>query len=1003
MQAPVRELATGSIIAGRYQVIEELGRGGMGRVYKVFDTEIHEKIALKLLKPELAVDRETGERFRNELRLTRKIRHKNICQMFDLAKEGGNAFITMEYVQGEDLKRLIRKMGQMSAGQAVAVAKQVAEGLAEAHRQGIVHRDLKPQNIMVDEEGNARIMDFGIARSVKAKGLTGEGVMIGTPEYMSPEQVEGKEVDSRSDIYSLGIILYEMVTGRVPFEGETPFTIGVKHKSEIPKNPRQINNQIPEDLSQVILRCLEKDKEKRYPSSEALLDELKKIEKGLPTTERVIPKRKPLTAKEITVTFKMKKLLWPAAVVLALALAAIILWQVLPSKTPLKKSIAVINFANQTGDQAYDYLQAAIPNLLITSLEQSRYLRVTTWERMHDLLKQMGKGDVQAIDTELGFELCQKDGVEAIVLGSFVKAGDFFVTDVKVLDVASKKLLKSASSKGEGVRSILEKQIGDLSREISKGIGLSERKIETAQVRIAEFTTSSMEAYKYFLQARDAQEKLYDEEARDFAERAIQIDPNFAMAYLHLAFAQENLNNNKESREAIEKAKALAGRATDKERFYIEFFYARSVEQNREKALRLLQELTDKYPQEKLAHWMLGVSCQNRGQFDQAIAELQKALALDPGYHTSLNQLVYLYLDMGNYEKSLKYAKEYVAARPGDANPLDTLAEVCFRRGDLDQALAQYQAVIQMKPNFYNSYLALAYVTALQENYEEAKRWLDRFISISPSLNLKGQGYWNKNALQYWTGQYGQALSELLRLMDMAEATGFGPGKAITAWLLGWIYYNQGQLDLSRTYYQNWFEIYKKAYPNDIAFNTISGDYYLGLVDLKEGKVSAARAKLEEMKSFLEQVPAQSQRQTRFYYDLFQGEVFMAEASVEQAIAVLSKTPGPGRPPWMSGIFPSYNMPFIKDTLARAYVKKGQVEKAIAEYERLTSFDPKREERLLIYPKYHYWLAKLYEQKEFKDKAARQYRKFLEIWKAADPGLQEYQEAQTRLTALTKQ
>jgi serine/threonine-protein kinase len=237
LQTPIKELTTGSIFARRYEVIEELGKGGMGKVYKVFDTEIKEKVALKLLKPEIAVDKETIERFRNELKFARKIRHKNVCQMFDLAKEEGSYYITMEYVHGEDLKRLIRKMGQLSAGQAISIAKQVSEGLSEAHQLGVVHRDLKPQNIMVDEEGNARIMDFGIARSIKGKGITGAGVMIGTPEYMSPEQVEGKEVDQRSDIYSLGVILYEMVTGRVPFEGDTPFTIGMKHKSEIPKDP----------------------------------------------------------------------------------------------------------------------------------------------------------------------------------------------------------------------------------------------------------------------------------------------------------------------------------------------------------------------------------------------------------------------------------------------------------------------------------------------------------------------------------------------------------------------------------------------------------------------------------------------------------------------------------------------------------------------------------------------------------------------------------------------
>jgi serine/threonine protein kinase len=256
LQAPKEELTTGSTFANRYQIIEELGKGGMGKVYKALDTEIREKIALKLLKPEISSDKETIERFRNELKLARKIAHRNVCKMYDLNEEKGTRYITMEYVAGEDLKKFIRKVGQMPIPRTISIAKQVCEGLEEAHRLGVVHRDLKPQNIMVDEGGNARIMDFGIARSIRGKGITGAGVMIGTPEYMSPEQAEVKDVDQRSDIYSLGIILYEMVTGRVPFEGETPLGIAMKHKSETPRHPEELNTQIPEDLSRLILKCL---------------------------------------------------------------------------------------------------------------------------------------------------------------------------------------------------------------------------------------------------------------------------------------------------------------------------------------------------------------------------------------------------------------------------------------------------------------------------------------------------------------------------------------------------------------------------------------------------------------------------------------------------------------------------------------------------------------------------------------------------------------------------
>jgi formylglycine-generating enzyme required for sulfatase activity/cephalosporin-C deacetylase-like acetyl esterase/predicted Ser/Thr protein kinase len=300
VRAPAKELISGSIFAGRYQVIEELGRGGMGRVYRVLDKKLGEEVALKLIKPEIAADEETIRRFRNELRTARKIGHPNVTRMYDLGEDEGTHYITMEYVRGEDLKSFIRRSSRLTVDKAVVITGQVAEGLAEAHRQGVVHRDLKPQNIMIDRDGNARIMDFGIARSVRSEGITGSGMMIGTPEYMSPEQVEGKAVDPRSDLYSLGIILYEMLTGRAPFMGDSVLSVAMKQRSERAPDPQQQNPRIPASLSRLILKCLEKEPAGRYQSAEDLVTELKKIEGHIAAAEKGASAKTPLPSKEIT-------------------------------------------------------------------------------------------------------------------------------------------------------------------------------------------------------------------------------------------------------------------------------------------------------------------------------------------------------------------------------------------------------------------------------------------------------------------------------------------------------------------------------------------------------------------------------------------------------------------------------------------------------------------------------------------------------------------------------
>jgi tetratricopeptide (TPR) repeat protein len=785
-----------------------------------------------------------------------------------------------------------------------------------------------------------------------------------------------------------------MVTGRVPFEGDTAFTIGMKHKSEIPINPQEFNKQIPDKLSDVILRCLRKNKDSRYLSAGELRSELEKLERGMPTTERVVPQRKSVTSKEITVTLSMKKFLLPVMVIAAAIVALIVVWQLFLKRDITKTSIAVISFENQTGEESYDYLQKAIPNLLITSLEQSKYLSVTTWERMHDLLKQIGKEDIEDIDGELGFELCRMEGVDGLVLGSFVKAGDVFATDVKVLDVRTKKLLKSAQSKGEGVGSILNRQIGELSKEISRGVGLSEQKIEPSQLRIADMTTSSMEAYNYFLQGREAYEKFYYDQAWEYLEKAVELDPEFAVAYLYLFQALSVLEMPRESQAASEKAKTFAQNVSEKERLYIEASFASG-----EKRLSILQEAAEKYPKEKQIHCKLASYYDSNEMFDEAIKEYEKALDLDPSYGYALNSFAYMYADMGEYEKSIEYFERYASFYPKDANPVDSMAELYFRMGRLDEAIEKYKEVLKKKPDFFQSYWRIGYIYALKEDYPKALEWCEKDIASAPTPGARMTGYYWKAIFNYCLGNFDQAMNDSRTLFEIGESIGSDGGKAMASFGMALVFSGRGEYEKSRKYSQNWYEYFiKENQVRELEFRMFV-NLFFGFSEIKEGDLDSPRSRLTEIESNLLKVIPLFRKWIQFSFDMLQGELLLAEGSVNQAIAYLEEAEPIGKPPVIQFMDP-YNYPFIKDVLARAYQRKGELDKAIDEYERLVTFDPDLECRCLIHPIYYYRLAKLYENKGEKSKAIEHYEKFLTLWKSADSGLPELADARERVAGL---
>ena len=581
LQSPVRELATGSTFAGRYQIIEELGHGGMGRVYKVQDTDIKEKVALKLLRPEITLDKETVERFSNELKLARKISHRNVCRMFDLGRAEGTTFITMEFVPGEDLKSFIHRSKQLNIGTALSIAKQVCAGLEEAHRLGVIHRDLKPGNIMIDKDGDAKIMDFGIARSLSGRGITGAGVLIGTPEYMSPEQVEGKDVDQRSDIYSLGVILYEMVTGRLPFAGDTPLSVAHKHKYEAPEDPKKLNAQLPDDLARVILKCLAKDKDKRFQSAAELGTELGRIEKGLPTTEpiapeRVTPTRKPFTSKEITVKFQPKKIIIPALAVVAVITAAIIFW---PKKVSnLNPNIvAVAVFENKTGDPKLDPIGSMAAERIMQGLSQVGQFNVAPMPTAQAIsAAARGKDTLRA--------LADLTKAGKIVYGDYYLQGDTIQFHAWVQDMAAKKNIISCDPAGGPLQDPAA-ALEPLRLRLMGGLAIAFNPALKSYLNFA-FRPTTFEGYREFMDGTNLFVRRNYKDSIEHFLRSAESDPKFSLALLYAATAYMNLGQYAKADEQAQKMEKLRPELSTFERVSLDWLQA-SLRGDNETVLRL--------------------------------------------------------------------------------------------------------------------------------------------------------------------------------------------------------------------------------------------------------------------------------------------------------------------------------------------------------------------------------------------------------------------------------
>jgi serine/threonine protein kinase/predicted Zn-dependent protease len=986
METPKGELTTGSTFAGRYQVIEELGKGGMGKVYKVFDKEVNAKVALKLIKPEIASDKKTIERFRNELKVARDIAHKNVCRMYDLGREEGAYYITMEYVSGEDLKSFIRRAGFLSAGKAISIGNQVCEGLLEAHRLGVIHRDLKPQNIMIDKEGNARIMDFGIARSLRAKGITGSGVMIGTPEYMSPEQVDGKEVDQRADIYSLGVILYEMVTGRVPFEGDTAFSIGVKQKSEIPKPPKEINEQIPEDLNRVILKCMQKEKESRYQSVSELHSELMNLEKGIPTTERIVPERKPLTSREITVQFSLKKLFIPGLIVIAVIVIGLIIWQILPEQKSIplasegEPSLAVVYFDNNTGDEGLDHWRKAIAELLITDLSQSKLIKVLSKERLFDILKQTDLLEAKSYSSKEINDITTRGGVNHVLQGGFAKAGDTFRINYTLQNAESGELLGSDSLEAKEEEGIFS-MVDNMTIRIKEDFKLSEKVIASdIDMDIGTITTSSPEAYKFYMEATRLHLDGDMHAAIPLYQKAVALDPEFATAYRSMGIAYGNLFLNEESRKYLKKAFELSDRISDRERYRNEAEFYSVDEQTYDKAIEAFSKLLKLYPDDGNANHNLAMLYIGIEKWEKAIERLEYLQNSMFDY----SSLAYVYSRKGKFEKAKDVLEEYLHNFPDNFYIHQDLASIYLNMGEYELALMEIERAYSLNPTHFRNlrdngdiYLCMADLLKAEQEYQKL---LDKEDSVSNAWGLARMGF-----LRQLQGRFAESEKFCGQFLTMAENSGQRD------WEVSILLGLTGHLNLIFGNYEDALNEFDRALDIAVELDNWGSQrnalYNKGLAYIELNAIDEALKASEELEELCQK--SMNEKLMRMHHNL-KGLIELKKGNYASAIESIKNA---------ISLDPYIFKDYIH-SLALAYYESGDLNNARAEYEKIISCPRGMLRYGFEYVNSFYMLGKIYEEQGNTAKSTEHYEKFLDLWKDADPGIDEAEDARKKLAGL---
>ncbi len=847
------EELVGTLLADRYGILALLGQGGMGAVYKAHDTELERLVALKLIRPDLASNPEILRRFKQELILAREVTHRNVIRIFDLGQAKGFKFITMEYVEGRDLRVILREREKLPPEETVRIIAQVCRALEAAHAAGVVHRDLKPQNIMLDAKDRVYVMDFGIAHSLETPGMTQTGALMGTPEYMSPEQAKGIKVDPRSDLFSLGIIFYELLTGISPFKADTALATLLKRTQERAQPPAEIDPAIPKAISDVVMKCLEIDRDQRFSNAREILEDLGQ---EMPTSVRTVaPTLPPLIpapqAAEISPFVRYRTWIAGAAAVVLLAAVGIAFrGKIFPAKraAPVEQaSLAILPFRNASGDASLDWLGPSLADMLSTDVGQSARLRTISPDRLHQVLSDLKITPGAAIDPATVGRIAEFSNADTVVWGQYARFGEQIRIDATLLDLKHNRrapLKIEAASEKE-----IPGTVDGLAELIRKNLAVSSDVLKELKASSFQPSSKSVPALRDYNQGVQLLRNGKNLEAVKTLQAAVKEDPQFALAYSRLAETDSALGYDSDAEKYSRKAVELSQQLPLAERYLIEANHARIMKDNK-KAIEAYENLAKTFPDNADVEYTLGNLYVEKGDYDKARSQFSKILnsdpknikalwqmgvveimkddpqaALDPlnkGLSLSVQmdnqeQKGLILLSMGisyrlmnkpeealrNYQESLAI-QHRIGQKRGEAASLNEMAQVYSLLGKPDAALASFNEAMRVR-----------------REIGDKKEIGDTLIDL-------GNFYEDR-------GQHDQALKMLKESLQIQRDSGDETYQALCLDRIGSIHVSKGEYEDALTYFQQALQLREKLkVPGEIVetvYNLADTDAKLGQYD----------------------------------------------------------------------------------------------------------------------------------------------------------------------------